>query len=69
MAQPDDEYVWFDDVRVVGDGFELQCIVNGKQVPLPVVILHPDCKLAKPGDVGRLGVPAVWAAERALIPR
>src|SRR2546422_3645048 len=32
----------------------LMCVVGGRVVPLPVVILHPDCTLASPGDVGRL---------------
>ena len=55
-------YVWFDDVRVESDGhFGIHCIVNGKQVPLPIAILHRNCRLRKPGDVGRLGVPVAWA--------
>src|SRR5205823_7507746 len=32
-------------------------VVAGRVVPLPVAILHPDCRLAADGDVGRLGVP------------
>jgi hypothetical protein len=43
-----------------------QVIVNGKRVPLPVTILHPDCMLEKVGDVGRLGVPLSWAREHGL---
>ena len=44
----------------------LKCVVTGHVVPLPVVILHPDCTLAADGDVGRLGVPRWWAEERGL---
>ena len=62
-------YVWFDGVRVEHRANELGlcCVVNGKTVPLPVVILHPDCKLEQAGDVGRLGVPVGWALERGLL--
>lgn len=62
-----DGFVWFDDVRVVLDGLQPMCVVAGKTVPLPVIILHPDCALAEEGDVGRLGVPRQWAKEHGLL--
>jgi hypothetical protein len=65
----DTHYVWFDNVRVEGRPDGLFCYVNGRRLPLPVVILHPDCKLSGNGDVGRLGVPAGWAIERGLVER
>src|SRR3989442_8295812 len=40
---------------------------DGRIVPLPVAILHPDCRLAVSGDVGHLGVPRRWASAR-LVP-
>ena len=58
--------LWFDGVRVVAEGMWLKCVVAGRVVPLPVVILHPDCTLAGDGDVGRLGVPRWWAEQRGL---
>ena len=65
MAGPSDGYVWFENVRVFLDGLQLMCRVDGKVVPLPVVLLHPDCTLD--GDVGRLGVPRQWAKDRGLV--
>jgi tellurite resistance-related uncharacterized protein len=45
-----DGYVWFPDVRVVlNKDFQLMCVVSDKIVPLPVVILHPDCTLSESG--------------------
>src|SRR5678815_4585236 len=63
-------YVWFDRVVVVRSptGLSCECIVDDKRVPLPVAILHPDCRLEKAGDTGRLGVPEFWAKEFGLIP-
>jgi len=58
--------LWFDGVRVVAEDMWLKCVVAGRVVPLPVAILHPDCRLAADGDVGRLGVPRRWAEERGL---
>jgi len=64
------DYVWFDSVRVESDGiYGIHCIVNGTQVPLPIAILHPDCMLREPGDVGRLGVPRAWAIGFGISPR
>lgn len=63
-----ERYIWFDDVRVETVDYDLRCIVNGRPVPLPRVILHPDCTLKHPGDVGRLGVPVRWAIEHGLLP-
>ena len=60
-------YLWFEDARVVQERLRLLCVVAGRIVPLPVVILHPDCRLAGAGDVGRLGVPRWWAEERGLL--
>ena len=42
------------------------CVVGGRVVPLPLVILHPDCNLAADGDIGRLGVPGWWAEQHGL---
>jgi hypothetical protein len=67
MAGPSNGYVWFDDVRVFLHGAQLMCIVGNTVVPLPVVLLHPDCTLAGDGDVGRLGVPRKWAKDRGLV--
>ena len=67
MAHFENGYVWFENVRVVGGPLGLHCIVNGMEVPLPVVILHPECALRGDGDEGRLGVPAAWAIERGLL--
>ena len=67
MAGPSDRYVWFDDVRVFLDHFQLMCTVGDKVVPLPVLLLHPDCTLSGHGDVGRLGVPRQWAEDRGLV--
>jgi hypothetical protein len=61
-----DEFVWFDNARVVYQSLQLLCVVGEKVVPLPMAILHPKCKLAQDGDVGRLGVPKWWAQERGL---
>jgi len=61
-------YLWFEDVRVVVENMRLLCVVAGRVIPLPVVILHPDCTLASHGDVGRLGVPRRWAEERERCP-
>ena len=60
-------YVWFENVRVFLRDFQLMCAVEGKVVPLPVVLLHPDCTLEADGDVGRLGVPRQWAKDRGLL--
>ena len=46
---------------------QLMCAVAGRVVPLPVVILHPECALKAAGDRGRLGVPRWWARERGLV--
>ena len=64
-----EHFVWFEDARVVQKDLRLHCVVGDRVVPLPVVILHPDCRLAAAGDVGRLGVPRWWAAERGLLLR
>ena len=61
-----EHFVWFEDVHVMQERLRLMCVVAGRVVPLPVVILHPDCTLAADGDVGRLGVPRWWAEERGL---
>ena len=63
-----EHFVWFEDARVVQKGLRLHCVVGDRTVPLPVVILHPDCTLASPGDVGRLGVPRRWAEQQGLCP-
>ena len=64
-----EHFVWFEGVQVVQRGLRLYCIVGERTVALPTVILHPDCTLASAGDVGRLGVPRWWAAERGLLLR
>jgi hypothetical protein len=61
-----DGYVWFENVQVFTQDMRLLCSVAGSVVPLPVVILHPDCALTTPGDVGRFGVPKWWAVQRRL---
>ena len=61
-----EHFVWFEDVHVMQERLRLMCVVAGRVVPLPVVILHPDCTLAGDGDVGRLGVPRWWAEQRGL---
>jgi hypothetical protein len=65
-----DDFVWFDDVRVRFENWRLVCVVGELVVPLPLTLLHPDCRLAKDGDVGRLGVPeVVGSAARTLLDR
>ncbi len=59
-------YLWFDGVRVFAEDMRLMCVVGGRVFPLPVVILHRDCRLAADSDVGRLGVPRRCAKERGL---
>ena len=66
MAEDRRGYLWFDGAHVVAENMRLMCVVAGRVVPLPVVILHPDCTLAGDGDVGRLGVPRWWAEQRGL---
>jgi hypothetical protein len=63
------DYVWFDQAEVVRSelGFTPECLVNGKRVPLPVAILHRECRLEKVGDKGTLGVPTWWAVQHGLI--
>ena len=61
-----ERYVWFEHARVVGEIFSLMVEVQGHSVPLPVVLLHPDCGLRGLGDIGRLGVPEIWAREHGL---
>lgn len=40
------DWVWFEGVRVAMHGaLGLACIVGDRELPLPVVILHPDCTL------------------------
>jgi hypothetical protein len=58
-------YVWFERAVVVRSeaGFGCECLVDGKRVPLPAAILHPDCTLEKIGDEDRFGVPEFWAIE------
>jgi hypothetical protein len=68
MPRDDGDYVWFDNARVVGTLLSLQVEVAGCRVPLPVILLHPDCTLRGPGDVGRLGVPLSWARQHGLCP-
>ena len=63
----DGSYLWFEGVHVFARDMRLLCTVAGRVVPLPVGILHPDCRLAGAGDVGRLGVPRWWAEERGLL--
>ena len=60
------DFVWFDDVRVRFEDMRLVCVVGDLVVPLPVVLLHPKCRLAKDSDVGRLGVPRWWAEQHGL---
>jgi hypothetical protein len=63
-----ERYVWFDRVRVASDSvLALHCIVNERKVPLPLALLHPECRLRKAGDVGRLGVPRAWAIGWGLV--
>ncbi len=62
----DGSYLWFEGVHVFARDMRLLCAVDGRVVPLPVAILHPDCRLAADGDVGRLGVPRKWAEQRGL---
>src|SRR5437016_9344299 len=62
-------YVWFENCHVFSKDMRLLVAWDGRIVPLPVAILHPDCRLAASGDVGRLGVPRRWAEQRELIPR
>ena len=62
----DGSYLWFEGVHVFVRYMRLLCAVYGRVVPLPVAILHPDCRLAADGDVGRLGVPRKWAEQRGL---
>ena len=57
MKDPSNGFVWFDDVRVFLRDWRLMCAVNGQVVPLPVLLLHPDCTLSGDGDVGRLAYP------------
>jgi hypothetical protein len=65
-----EQYVWFDGVRIASDGnVSLYCVMNGLKVPLPIGILHPDCTLRKPGDVGKLGVLLAWAVGWGLVPQ
>ena len=59
-------YVWFEGCRVFAEDMRLLCAVDGHTVPLPVAILHPNCTLSGPGDVGRLGVPQRWAEQNGL---
>ena len=61
-----DGYVWFENARVVGTISALHLEVNGRRVPFPVILLHPDCTLRGLGDVGRLGVPESWARQYGL---
>jgi len=49
----DDGFVWFDDVRVFLRDWQLMCAVDGKVVPLPVLLLIP---------TARLQVTATWDA-------
>lgn len=62
-------YVWFDRAVVVHSqtGFGCECVVDGRRVPLPVAMVHPDCTLGQAGDAGPLGVPEWWAIEHGLI--
>jgi len=62
----DGSYLWFEGVHVFARDMRLLCAVDGRVVPLPVAILHPDCQLAADGDVGRLGVPRRWAEQQGL---
>jgi len=66
MAEHGKGYLWFEDVRVVAENMRLLCVVAGHVVPLPVAILHPDCRLGADGDAGRLGVPRWWAEQQGL---
>jgi hypothetical protein len=50
-----DGYVSFDDARVFLDGMQLMCAVEGRTVPLRVIILHSECTLSRAGDVGAPG--------------
>ncbi|TMJ93526.1 MAG: hypothetical protein E6G67_12140 [Actinobacteria bacterium] len=68
MAEDRGAYLWFDGARVVAWNMQPMCVVAGRVVPLPVVILHPDCRLSADGDVGRLGVPRWWAEQHGLCP-
>ncbi len=45
-------YLWFNGVRVFAEDMRLLCVVAGRVVPLPVAILHPDCRLAADGMSG-----------------
>jgi hypothetical protein len=53
-------YVWFENCHVFSKDMRLLVAWDGRIVPLPVAILHPDCRLA--ASVGRLGVPRRWAS-------
>jgi hypothetical protein len=66
VAATNDGFVWFDNARVVGSPLSLEVEVDGHRIPLPVIILHPDCTFRGVGDTGRLGVPLTWARERGL---
>ena len=66
MAHDGGDYVWFDNACVVGSLLSLQVEVAGRRVPFPLILLHPDCTLREPGDVGRLGVPLSWARQHGL---
>ena len=71
MERTNGRYVWFDGVEIIHSEASLNphCVVNEILVPLPIMILHPDCKLRKAGDKGRLGVPKAWAIGFGLISR
>ena len=67
MADAEGAWCWFEEAHVLRWNLQLMCLVAGRVVPLPVVILHPECALKAAGDRGRLGVPRWWARERGLV--
>lgn len=67
MANNGDDYVWFENARVVGSTFALKIEVSGRAVPFPLLLLHPECALRGLGDVGRFGVPVSWAKQHGLV--
>jgi hypothetical protein len=65
-AMDGDGYIWLDGARVVGSFLVQHVEVQGRRVPFPAGILHPDCTLQGIGDTGRLGVPEWWARQEGL---
>src|SRR5438094_37732 len=71
MAEGRRAYLWFEDARVVARDMRLMCVVAGRGVPRPALILDPDCSLAAGGDgtrerAGRSSRLAGGGADQAL---